>query len=141
MTIGSLDKEQQKVAASLTSVEKIVVLRANILRTALQIYQDSNILNKKLGVSFIGEIGEDLDGLTKILERIFDKFYLWYKSKKISKWNQSKPYLKRNGNPWEGSCSMDFYYVHIFLSPLTMPSIIFCLSAMDHQMLFSIHLF
>ena len=53
MTIGSLDKEQQKVAASLTSVEKIVVLKANMLRTALQIYQDSNILNKKLGVSFM----------------------------------------------------------------------------------------
>ena len=76
MTIGSLDKEQQKVVASLTSVEKIVVLRANILRTALQIYQDSNILNKKFGVSFIGEKGEDLDGLTRKFFALFWKEFL-----------------------------------------------------------------
>ena len=106
MTIGSLDKEQQKVAASLTSVEKIVVLRANMLRTALQIYQDSNILNKKLGVSFIGEIGEDLDGLTKILERIFNKFYLWYKSKKYQSGTSPNLILREMGirgkdpGPW-----------------------------------------
>lgn len=44
--------------------KKIVVLRATILQTALQRYQDSNILNKELAVSFIGEIGEDLGDLT-----------------------------------------------------------------------------
>lgn len=64
MTIRSLNKEQEKPFNSLAYVEKIVVLRATILQTALQKYQDSNILNKELAVSFIGEIGEDLGDLT-----------------------------------------------------------------------------
>ena len=82
-----MNKKRQKVVDSLTCVEKIVGLRANILQTALQRYQDSNIFNKKLAVSFIGEIGEDFDGLTRevffVLEIIFDKLHLWYKSKNI----------------------------------------------------------
>lgn len=64
MTIRSLNKEQEKPFNSLAYVEKIVVLRATILQTALQKYQDSNILNKELTVSFIGEICEDLGDLT-----------------------------------------------------------------------------
>ena len=64
MTIRSLNKEQEKPFNSLAYVEKIVVLRATILQTALQKYQDSNILNKELAVSFIGEICEDLGNLT-----------------------------------------------------------------------------
>ena len=35
MTTSSLNKQQQTVADSLTCVEKIVVLRANILQTPL----------------------------------------------------------------------------------------------------------
>ena len=38
MTISSLNKEGEKNANSLTCVKKIVVLRANILQTALQRY-------------------------------------------------------------------------------------------------------
>ena len=64
MTIRSLNKEQEKPFNSLAYVEKIVVLRATILQTALQKYQDSNILNMELAVSFIGEICEDLGDLT-----------------------------------------------------------------------------
>ena len=70
MTISSLNKEQQSVVDSLKFVEKIVVLRANILQTALQ---DSNGLNKKLAVAVIEEIGEDLDGLTQELFALFWK--------------------------------------------------------------------
>ena len=42
----------------------------------LQRYQDSNTLNKKLAVSFIGEIGKDLDGLTRELFALFWKKFL-----------------------------------------------------------------
>ena len=64
-TISSLNKERQKNVDSLTCVAQIAVLRTNILQTALQRHQDISVLNKKLAVFFIGETGEDLDGLTR----------------------------------------------------------------------------
>ena len=71
ITISSFNKERQNFGDSLTCLEKIVVLRANILQTTLQRYQDSHILNKKLAVSFIREIGEDLDDVTRVFFALF----------------------------------------------------------------------
>ena len=121
MTISSLNKEGEKNANSLTCVEKIVVLRANILQTALQRYWDSNILNKKLPIPFIGEIGEELDSLTWEFFALFWKEFLtnytYGTNQKNIKVGPVQTLSKEKGYQCKGSCSVDFYYVHIFQSP------------------------
>ena len=49
--------------------------------------------------------------------------------KKISKWNQSKLYTKRNGNQWEGSCSMDFSLCSYIPITLNNPLLYFLLTS------------
>eukprot|EP00112_Aurelia_sp_Birch-Aquarium-sp1_P008587 Seg1949.11 transcript_id=Seg1949.11/GoldUCD/mRNA.D3Y31 product="hypothetical protein" protein_id=Seg1949.11/GoldUCD/D3Y31 len=66
-----IEQLRKEVCSSLTTVQQILVRRENIVKDAISQYMDECILSCRIYVSFEGENGEDLDGLTREFFTIF----------------------------------------------------------------------
>ena len=66
-----IEQLRKDICSSLTTVQQILVRRENIVKDAMSQYMDGSILSCRVYVSFEGENGEDLDGLTREFFSIF----------------------------------------------------------------------